>query len=152
MHRHQNNWQFTMTWEAGWRYGIISTVPYEQQKIYRQIILFQRIYYLSISLTGLPCHREPSIVLMSMLQNKNFHSSNNSPCSRVRSGMWKCRQGLEIHVAATQDDSCFFDLRVQLLELVDSCIHSCTRGSLNHNLRDTAVKIAIQQQILTFFC
>ena len=55
-----------MTWEAGWRYGIISTVPYEQQKIYRQIILFQRIYYLSISLTGLPCHREPSIVLMSM--------------------------------------------------------------------------------------
>ena len=55
-----------MTWEAGWRYGIISTVPYEQQKIYRQIILFQRIYYLSISLTSLPCHREPSIVLMSM--------------------------------------------------------------------------------------
>ena len=52
----------------GWRYGIISTVPYEQQKIYRQIILFQRIYYLSISLTGLPCHREPSIVLMSMPQ------------------------------------------------------------------------------------
>ena len=51
----------------GWRYGIISTVPYEQQKIYRQIILFQRIYYLSISLTGLPCHREPSIVLMSMV-------------------------------------------------------------------------------------
>ena len=40
-----------MTWEAGWRYGIISTVPYEQQKIYRQIIFFQRIYYyLSISL------------------------------------------------------------------------------------------------------
>ena len=30
-------------------YGIMSTVPYEQQKIYRQIILFQRIYYLSIS-------------------------------------------------------------------------------------------------------
>ena len=56
-----------MTWEAGWHYGIISTVPYEQQKIYRQIILFQRIYYLSISLTGLPCHREPSIVLMSMV-------------------------------------------------------------------------------------
>ena len=55
-----------MTWEAGWRYGIISTVPYEQQKIYRLIILFQRIYYLSVSLTGLPCHREPSIVLMSM--------------------------------------------------------------------------------------
>ena len=55
-----------MTWEAGWRYGIISTVPYEQQKIYWQIILFQRIYYLSISLTGLPCHREPSIVLMSL--------------------------------------------------------------------------------------
>ena len=55
-----------MTREAGWRYGIISTVPYEQQKIYRQIILFQRIYYLSISLTGFPCHREPSIVLMSM--------------------------------------------------------------------------------------
>ena len=75
-----------MTREAGWRYGIISTVmvsylrlwyhiygygiistvPYEQQKIYRQIILFQRIYYLSISLTGLQCHREPSIVLMSM--------------------------------------------------------------------------------------
>ena len=50
----------------GWLYGIISTVPYEQQKIYRQIILFQRIYYLSISLTGLPCHREPPIVLMSM--------------------------------------------------------------------------------------
>ena len=55
-----------MTREAGWRYGIISTVPYEQQKINRQIILFQRIYYLAISLTGLPCHREPSIVLMSM--------------------------------------------------------------------------------------
>ena len=32
-----------MTREAGWCYGIISTVPYEQQKIYRQIILFQRI-------------------------------------------------------------------------------------------------------------
>ena len=57
-----------MTWEAGWRYGIISTVPYEQQKKkkYKQIIFFQRIYYLSISLTGLPYHREPSIVLMSM--------------------------------------------------------------------------------------
>ena len=65
-HRHQNNWRFTMTWEADWRYGIISTVPYEQQKIYRKIILFQRIYYFSISLTGLPCYREPSIVLMSM--------------------------------------------------------------------------------------
>ena len=36
-----------MTWEAGWGYGIISTVPYEQQKIYRQIILFQRIILLS---------------------------------------------------------------------------------------------------------
>ena len=36
IHGHQNNWRFTMTWEAGWRYGIISTVPYEQQKIYRQ--------------------------------------------------------------------------------------------------------------------
>ena len=23
-HRHQNHWRFTMTWEAGWRYGIIS--------------------------------------------------------------------------------------------------------------------------------
>ena len=56
-----------MTWEAGWRYGIISTVPYEQQKINRKIILFQTIYYLSISLTGLPCHREPSIVLMFMI-------------------------------------------------------------------------------------
>ena len=40
-----------MTWDAGRRYGIISTVPYEQQKINRQIILFQRIYYHSISLT-----------------------------------------------------------------------------------------------------
>ena len=59
-----------MTWEAGWRYGIISTIPYEQQKIYRQIILFQRIYYLSISLTGLPCHRETSIVLMSMTTHR----------------------------------------------------------------------------------
>ena len=29
-------------WEAGWRYGIISTVPYKQQK-YKQTILFQRI-------------------------------------------------------------------------------------------------------------
>ena len=58
-----------MTWEAGWRYGIMSTVPYEQQKIYRQIILFQRIYYLSVSLTGLPCHRKPSIVLMSMVMH-----------------------------------------------------------------------------------
>ena len=28
-----------MTWEAGCRYGIISTVPYEYQKINRQIIL-----------------------------------------------------------------------------------------------------------------
>ena len=28
-HRHQNNWRFTMTWEAGWRYGIMSTVPYD---------------------------------------------------------------------------------------------------------------------------
>ena len=56
-----------MTWEAGWRYSIISTVPYEQQKINKQIILFQRLYYLSISLTGLPCHCEPSIVLMSMI-------------------------------------------------------------------------------------
>ena len=56
----------------GWRYGIISTVAYEQQKINRQIILFQRIYYLSISLTGLPCHREPSIVLMSMTANCNI--------------------------------------------------------------------------------
>ena len=65
-HRHQNNWRFTMTWEAGWCYGTIATVFYEQQKLYRQIILFQRIYYLSISLTGLPCHREPSIVVMSM--------------------------------------------------------------------------------------
>ena len=55
-----------MTWEAGWRNGIISTGPYEQQKINRQIILFQRIYYFSISLTGLPHHREPSIVLMSI--------------------------------------------------------------------------------------
>ena len=27
------------TREAGWRYVIMSTVPYEQQKIYRQIIL-----------------------------------------------------------------------------------------------------------------
>ena len=51
----------------GWRYYIISTVSYEQQKINRQIILFQRKYYLSISLTGLLCHREPSIVLMSMV-------------------------------------------------------------------------------------
>ena len=48
-----------MTWEAGWHYGIISTVPYEQQKINTQIILFQRIYYLSISLTGLPCTTLP---------------------------------------------------------------------------------------------
>ena len=64
-----------MTREACWRYGIISTVLYEQQKIYRKIILFQRIYYLSISLTGLPCHREPSIVLMSMI-NILFIPSN----------------------------------------------------------------------------
>ena len=28
-----------MTREAGWCYGIMSTVPHEQQKIYRQIIL-----------------------------------------------------------------------------------------------------------------
>ena len=62
-----------MTWEAGWCYGIISTVPYEQQKIYRQIILFQRIYYLSISLTCLTCHREPSIVLMSMQEHSLGH-------------------------------------------------------------------------------
>ena len=25
-----------MTWEAGWRYGIISKVPFEEQKINRQ--------------------------------------------------------------------------------------------------------------------
>ena len=56
----------------GWRYGI-STVPYEQQKIYRQIILFQRIYYLSISSTGLPCHPEPLIVLMSMPRAWNLN-------------------------------------------------------------------------------
>ena len=54
-------------WYHTYGYGIISTVPYEQQKIYRQIILFQKIYYLSSSLTGLPCHREPSIVLMSLI-------------------------------------------------------------------------------------
>ena len=65
-----------MTWEAGWCYGIISTVPYEQQKIYRQIILFQRIYYLSISLTGLPCHREPSIVLMSVMRDSSGFEHN----------------------------------------------------------------------------
>ena len=29
-HRHQNNWRFTMTREAGWLYGIISSVSYEQ--------------------------------------------------------------------------------------------------------------------------
>ena len=34
-------------------------------------MLFQRIYYLSISLTGLPCHLEPSIVLMSILKDIN---------------------------------------------------------------------------------
>ena len=28
-----------ITREANWRYGIMSTVPYEQQKLYRQIIL-----------------------------------------------------------------------------------------------------------------
>ena len=60
-----------MTWEAGWRYGIISTVPYEQQKIYRKIILFQRIYYLFISLIGLPCHREPPIIVLMFM---SFHS------------------------------------------------------------------------------
>ena len=63
----------------GWCYGIISTVMVgvmvsylrflmNSKKEYRPIILFQRIYYLSISLTGLPCHREPSIVLMSMVK------------------------------------------------------------------------------------
>ena len=30
-------------WYHIYGYGIISTVPYEQQKIYRQIILFQKI-------------------------------------------------------------------------------------------------------------
>ena len=29
------------------------------KKIYRQIILFQRIYYISVSLTGLPCAQRP---------------------------------------------------------------------------------------------
>ena len=32
-------WVFLRQWltrEAGWRYGIMSTVPYEQQKLYRQ--------------------------------------------------------------------------------------------------------------------
>ena len=32
-----------LTREAGWRYGIMSTVPYEQQKLYRQIILLLHV-------------------------------------------------------------------------------------------------------------
>ena len=63
-----------MTWEAGWRYGIISTAPYEQQKIYRQINNLISENILSFhQLTGLPCHREPSIVLMSMRRYNNFY-------------------------------------------------------------------------------
>ena len=72
-------------------YGIISTVPYEQHKIYGQIILFQRIYYLSIGLTGLPCHREPSIVLMSM------ESQSQRVCVRVRVGSHGIQ---EVHAAS----------------------------------------------------
>ena len=68
-----------MTWEAGLRYSIISTVPYEQQKINRQIILFHRIYYLSISLTGLRFYREPSIVLVSIATVGNTIQTVNSP-------------------------------------------------------------------------
>ena len=74
-----------MTREAGWRYGIMSTVPYEQQKIYRQIILFQRIHYPSISLAGLPCHREPSIVLMSMLEGRVRAVKLHIYCSKTSS-------------------------------------------------------------------
>ena len=57
-----------MTWEAGWCYVIISTVPYEQKKNIQTNNLILDNILLSISLTGLPCHREPSIVLMSMLE------------------------------------------------------------------------------------
>ena len=79
-------WRFTTTWEAGWRtvLPIISTVPYEQQKIYTQIILFQRIYYFSISLTGLPCHREPSMVLMSMIKIIFLGKSEENELCNVR--------------------------------------------------------------------
>ena len=59
-----------MTWEAGWRYGIIIWFLMNSKKFAGNLISFQRIYYLSISLTGLPCHREPSIVLMSMVTPK----------------------------------------------------------------------------------
>ena len=79
------------------------------KKIYRQIILFQRIYYLSISLTGLPCHREPSIVLMSMSKGffnssklmTNSYSSITRPPSRSsvhdKSGQQVFREGPPPH-------------------------------------------------------
>ena len=66
-----------MTWEAGWRYGIISTVPYEQQKIYRQIILFQRKYYL-ISEKILSYFREYNLISEKIL---SFHQFNRPPVS-----------------------------------------------------------------------
>ena len=55
------------TREAGWRYGIMSTVPYEQQKLYRQIILllFGNINQPPVLLAEAP---NPQVVLMFMLR------------------------------------------------------------------------------------
>ena len=50
-----------ITREAGWCYGIMSTVPHEQQKLYRQIILL--------------LHGRPVTIIMSMLDGrKNWPS------------------------------------------------------------------------------
>ena len=76
-----------MTWEAGWRYGIIIRFLMNSKKFADNLISFQRIYYLSISLTGLPCHREQSIVLMSMVtpKKKLFIFSNEHFYSKLDS-------------------------------------------------------------------
>ena len=122
LHRHQNNWRFTMTWEAGWRYGIMSTIIYgslwtakniqtndliiTREAGWRYGIISTIIYgslwtakniqtnnliseniLFSISLTGLPCHREPSIVLMSMV---GFKRPNRLLCiPDLRGGIWE---------------------------------------------------------------
>ena len=96
-----------MTREAGWRYDIISTVPYEQQKIYRKIILFQRIYYISIILTGLPCHREPSIVLMSM----SHLIANNMEGKTVR--IYSFSNGRRKHSYEQNFDTALYNLNIK---------------------------------------
>ena len=40
MHRHHNQLRQLLTQVASWSYGIMSTVPYEQQKSYRSNLIF----------------------------------------------------------------------------------------------------------------